>query len=64
MGQWPAGESLVAGLVESLDAAAEREADPERKSRLRQAAAVVGGTARDVVVDVAAKIIERSMGLG
>lgn len=47
-----------------MDAAAEREADPERKSSLRQAAAVVGGTARDVVVDVAAKITERSMGLG
>jgi hypothetical protein len=64
VGQWPTGESLVAGLVEGLDAAAEREADPERKSRMRQAAAVVGGTARDVVVDVASKVIERSMGLG
>jgi hypothetical protein len=64
VGQWPTGESLVAELVKGLDAAAEREADPERKSRMRQAAAVVGGTARDVVVDVAAKVVERSMGLG
>ena len=64
VGQWPTGESLVARLVEGLDAAAEREADPERKSRLRQAATMLGGPVRAIVVDVAEKVIERSMGLG
>jgi len=64
VGQWPTGESLVAQLVEGLDAAAGREADPDRKSRLRQAASLLGGPVRAIVVDVAEKVIERSMGLG
>jgi hypothetical protein len=50
--------------VEGLDAAAGREADPERKSRIRQVASVLGGPVRAIVVDVAEKVIERSMGLG
>jgi hypothetical protein len=64
VGQWPTGESLVNQLVDGLDAAAEHETDPQRKSRLRQAAALLGGAARDVVVDIAAKVVERSAGLG
>jgi hypothetical protein len=64
VGQWPTGESLVARLVDGLQAAADREADPERKSRLRQAASLLGGTVRDIVVDVAARVIERGAGLG
>lgn len=64
VGQWPTGESLVSQLVDGLDAAAEHETDPQRKSRLRQAAALLGGTGRGVMVDVAARVIERSTGLG
>jgi hypothetical protein len=64
VGQWPTGESLVSQLVAGLDAAAERETNPERKSRMWQAAALLGGAVRDVVVDIAAKIIERGAGLG
>lgn len=63
-GQWPTGDSLVTRLVEGLNAAAEHERDPERKSRLRQAAALLGGGVRDIAVDIAAKVIERSTGLG
>ena len=37
---------------------------PRRESRLRQAATLLGGTVRDIVVDVAAKVVERSTGLG
>jgi hypothetical protein len=59
VGQWPTGESLVSQLVEGLNAAAEREADPERKSRLRQAAGLLGGMARDVVVAVASGVVDR-----
>jgi hypothetical protein len=59
VGQWPSGESLVSQLVEGLNAAAEREADPERKGRLRQAAGLLGGMARDVVVAVASSVVDR-----
>ena len=64
VGQWPTGESLVIQLVDGLKAAAERETDPERKSRLRQTAALLGGVARDVAVEIAEKVIERVTGLG
>lgn len=59
VGQWPTPESLITRLVEGLTAAAEREADPERKSRLRQAAVLLGGAARDVAVAVASSVVQR-----
>jgi hypothetical protein len=64
VGQWPSGDSLVARLVEGLEAAAEREADPARKSRLREVVTLLGGPVRAIAGDVAEKVIERSMGLG
>jgi hypothetical protein len=64
VGPWPTAESLVSQLVCGLDVAGEQETDPERKSRLRQAATLLGGAARDVVVDIAAKVIERGARLG
>jgi len=64
VGQWPSAENLITRLVEGLNVAAEHEADPQRKSRLRQAAALLGGTVRDIATDIAAQVIGRSMGLG
>jgi hypothetical protein len=64
IGQWPSGESLIQQLTDGLAAAAEREVDPERKSRLRQAAGLLGGAARSIAIEVAGKAVERSMGLG
>jgi S-formylglutathione hydrolase FrmB len=64
VGQWPTAESLIGQLVAGLEAAAEREDDPERRGRLRQAASLLGGAARDIAVDIAAKVIERGTGLG
>jgi hypothetical protein len=64
VGQWPTAETLITRLVEGLSAAADREPDPERQSRLRQTAALLGGTARDIATDIAAQVIARSMGLG
>jgi hypothetical protein len=57
----PTGKSLVTKLVEGISAAAGQESDPERKAQLQQAAALLGGTVRDVVVDVAATVVERSV---
>jgi hypothetical protein len=64
VGQWPTAESLIGQLVEGLDAAAGREEDPERRGRLRQTASLLGGAARDIAVDVMARVIERGTGLG
>ena len=46
VGQWPTPETLTARLVEGFNAAAEREADPVRKKRLKEAAGLLGETAR------------------
>jgi hypothetical protein len=64
VGQWPTGESLVSQLAEGLAAAAEKEADPERKTRLRQAAVLLGGAVRDIAVEIAGRFVERAAGLG
>lgn len=58
----PTGESLVTQLVEGLRDAAKQEQDPERKTQLEQAAGLLGGTVRDVVDDLAAKVVERPVG--
>jgi hypothetical protein len=62
VGQWPNGEQLAEELIRKLETAAEQEPDPSRKSKLRQAAQVLAGTARDVFVEVAGVVIARTMG--
>jgi hypothetical protein len=52
LGSWPTAEGTVDRLVEALDAAAEVEQEPERKSRLKAAGSVLGGVARDITVAV------------
>jgi AcrR family transcriptional regulator len=55
VGTWPSGSELVDQLVAALEAQASDSADPERQSRLRGAAMVIGGMAREVAVAVLAK---------
>ncbi len=64
VGQWPTAESLVARLVDGFATAADHEADPERRSLLRRFADMLGGAGRGIAVDVAAKVVERQIGLG
>jgi hypothetical protein len=64
VGQWPTGVSLVRQLAEGLAAAAEKETDPERKTRLGQAAGLLGGAVRDIAVEIAGRFAERAAGLG
>jgi hypothetical protein len=52
LGSWPSADTLVDQLATALRQAADDESEPERKGRLRQAADVVGGMARDVAVAV------------
>lgn len=50
LGSWPAPDNVVARLIAALDQAAEEEAEPERKSKLRAVAQGLGGVARDIAV--------------
>jgi hypothetical protein len=49
-GRWPSPETLVSGLVDALNQAADSENDPEKKSRLRQTAETLGGAALQVAI--------------
>lgn len=64
VGQWPTAESLAGQIAKALSDAAEHEPDPVRKSRLREATAVLSDTARGVLVEVLSRIVERQAGVG
>ena len=50
VGQWPSPEALVDQLIAALVTAAEREVDPEKKSKLRQASETLGSVALQVAI--------------
>ena len=52
LGAWPTASGLLEELVAALLKEAEAEPEPERKSRLQATAAVLGGMARDIAVNV------------
>ena len=52
LGAWPTPDNLVEQLAAALSRAADDEPEPERKGKLRNAADVVGGMARDIAVNV------------
>lgn len=56
-------DQFVAELILGLERAADGEPDPEIKSRLRGAAAILDTVGRHVTTEVAAKIIIRAMDL-
>jgi len=57
LGTWPTAENVLAELVAALSKAADEEAEPERKTRLRSTAEALSGFARDVAVAVVAKYV-------
>ncbi len=57
VGQWPTGESLIEQLAAGITQAAERESDPEQKSRLQAIAGGLRGVAMDIVVGVASQVL-------
>ena len=63
-GAWPTADQLAARLVTALGEAAERESEPEKRTRLRGLASGLGGAGRDVLVDVMAAVVTKSAGLG
>jgi hypothetical protein len=52
LGAWPSADTLVEQLAAALARAADEETEPERQSRLREAADVLAGMARDIAVSV------------
>jgi hypothetical protein len=64
VGQWPTPENLAERIVATLEQAAENEPDEERRSRLQQAASVLGSGARDLFIGVLASVIARGSGVG
>lgn len=63
VGAWPTPDGLVDRLVTAFDVAADQEPDPERQGRLRQIARSLGGSFRDVAVQVAGTVVARSVGM-
>lgn len=51
-------------MAEAFSEAAEKEKDPERKSRLRQLASFLGGTGKDLAAEVMAKVIMHQTDMG
>lgn len=63
-GQWPTPENVADRLLATLEQAAEQEADPDEKGRLRRAADSLKGLGRDVLPEVIANAITKgAMGL-
>jgi hypothetical protein len=62
IGTWPDPQQVVDEMITAVDAAAEDASDPETKSRLKQAAGVLGGVARDVVTKTLAEVVARQVG--
>jgi hypothetical protein len=58
-GQWPSPETLSSRIIENLQEAA----DAEQRGKLRAAADVLGGAAREVGTDVLTAVILRATGM-
>jgi hypothetical protein len=56
-GLHPNGDDAVTQLISALRQAAEHEADPDERSRLRKLADNAGGVSRDVLANVLATVI-------
>jgi DNA-binding Lrp family transcriptional regulator len=63
LGSWPSPEALLDQLVRAFAEAAERETEPERKSRLRAVAEGLGDAGRTVALDLLAAFLRQQAGL-
>jgi hypothetical protein len=62
VGQWPTPESLIERLADGFKEA-EREPDEQKRGRLREIAAMLTGTVKDLAVAIAGEVIARK-GIG
>jgi hypothetical protein len=58
-GQWPSAEALTVRLIDEIEAKAEQEIDQDERGRLKQAAAVLGGSAKDMLENILAEYMVR-----
>jgi hypothetical protein len=63
VGQWPTPEGVADRIVAELLEAADREPDERKRTRLRAAAETLGSFGRDLLVNVAANVATRPIGM-
>lgn len=63
-GQWPTPELVAQRLIAGLEAAAAEEANPEKKSKLKQTALFLGSSGKDLLINLVASVIAKGAGLG
>lgn len=63
VGAWPTADRLVDRLVASLNDAAEAEPDEEKRSKIKQVASSLGGSLRELTVQVVGSAITHSAGM-
>ena len=63
VGTWPTAERLAEQIVAGLNAAADAEPDEEKRSRLKQAAQILGGAGWGVILGVAGNAVSKGIGL-
>jgi hypothetical protein len=61
IGKWPNADVIAERIVAALNAAADREPDEEKRSRLRRAADAVGGLGKELFVEITAAVITKQM---
>jgi hypothetical protein len=64
VGAWPSPDNLTDRLIAALESAAETEQYEEKRTTLKRMASLLGGMGRDIFVEVASKVIGRSIGVG
>lgn len=64
VGAWPTPDALVDRMIAALLEAADKEPNPEKRTRLRALAEGMGGVARDVILGVASATVASQFGVG
>jgi hypothetical protein len=62
VGQWPTPANLTDRLLAELDEADAKTDDPERKGKIKQLMQTLGGPAKDLFVEITAKVISNQIG--
>jgi hypothetical protein len=62
VGQWPSPTSVADGIIRELLAAADREPDEAKRTKLRAAADALGGFGRDLLINVVANVATKPIG--
>jgi hypothetical protein len=63
VGQWPTPESLAERILSAMSQAADTEPDPDRRTKLKQTAAFLGSSGKDLLVNVLAAVVVKSSGI-